>query len=176
MNIWGKIGLTALILMGSSKLFAASKALEVGMNMNVNILNPRIHKIDPDPISGGIEIRLEIELQNPTTSSMNMTQPYVQLLSNDSVISSTPVSKKIFLIDTKSQIILDTISLKLKWTDIFSQLSSARNSIPNNWNFIQKMSWIGSNYKQLISQMNLAVKYSTHANGIFYSDTIKINL
>ena len=95
MNIWGKIGLTAIALIGGSQLFAASKAKKVSDELNINLINPRIHKLDPNPFGGGIEIRTEVQLQNPTNGSMQITQPYLQILSHDSVISSTlPFSNK----------------------------------------------------------------------------------
>jgi len=175
MNIWGKIGLTAIALIGGSQLFAASKAKKVSDELNINLINPRIHKLDPNPFGGGIEIRTEVQLQNPTNGSMQITQPYLQILSHDSVISSTEVSKKQFTIKPLSQIKLDTVSFKLDWTTIISRLAALDYGVPKDLSLLKKAGWIIANYKQIVSKLNLSVKYSTHANGLFFSDTKKIS-
>ena len=175
MKILGKLLLTAGILFGSSRIYAATTALKVGSNLNVNLNKPRIHRLNPNPFGGGIEIRLEVELQNPTSGSLEITQPFIQLLSSDSIISSTVVSSKKFILKPLSKITLDTISFIITWPTILSRLSVMNSEIPNGYNLIQKVSWIISNYKQIVTKLKLAVKYSTDVNGLYYSDIQKLN-
>jgi hypothetical protein len=176
MNIWGKIGITAIALVGGSKLFAAGKAMSVGDHLNINLKNPRIHKVDANPFGGGIEIRTEVQLQNPTKGQMQITQPYLQILSGDSVMSSTKVSGKQFTIKPLSQLKLETVSFKLDWTTIMSRLVSTNYQIPKDLSLLKKVGWMIANYKQIVAQLDLAVKYSTYANGLFYSDTKNIEV
>lgn len=176
MNIWAKVGLTALALIGGSKLFAATRAKKVSDQLNVNLLNPRIHKVDPNPFGGGIELRMEVQLQNPTNGSMEITQPYMQLISSGVVLSSTKTSSKKFRLKPMSQLTLDTISFKLSWTTIISQLTAINYNMPENQSLLQKASWIVSNHRQILNQLNLAVQYKTYANGLFYTAINKINV
>lgn len=176
MNIWGKIGLTALVVAGGSQLFAATRAKKVSDNLNIKLINPRIHKLDANPFGGGIEIRTEVQLQNPTNGSLKITQPYIQILSNGSVVSATAVSNKEFTIKPLSQLNIDTVSLKIDWTTILSRLAALKYGIPKELTVLQKIAWLVTNYNQIINKLNLSMKYTTYANGLFYSEIEKIKM
>ncbi len=175
MNIWGKIGLTVLALAGGSKLFAATKAFQVSEELHIDLLNPRIHKLDPNPFGGGIEVRTEVQLQNPTNGRLQITQPYLQILSHGKVMSATNVNGKQFTLKPLSQLKLDTVSFKLEWATILTQLAAMDYGIPVEYSLIKKIGWLITNYKQIVSKLDLAVRYSLYANGLFFSDTQKIN-
>jgi len=174
MNMLLKLGLVAGAVFGVSKLFAAVKAKRVSDELNINLVNPRVHKFDPNPLTGGVEVRTEVKLQNPTKGKLNLTQPFVQILSKGTPIASSNVQNQKFTIEPLSELMLNTISLKVSWATIISQLTSVNYNFPANSNLIQKITWIISNYQSIISKMNLSIKYSTYANGLFYTSTEKI--
>ncbi len=176
MNLLGKIGLTTLALLGGSKLFAAVKAFKVSEELNINIISPRIHKLDINPFSGGMEIRADVELQNPTNGSMTISQPFVQLYSQKSILASSDISKKDFVLKPFSKVQLDTLKFNLDWSTIFKRLFTLNSNMPKQMSLAQKIQWILKNYKQVAGQLDLAIKYSTYANGLYYSDTQKIEI
>ena len=176
MHILGKIGILAIALFGGSSLLAATKAKTVSDHLNINLLNPRVHKMDANPFGGGVEIRTGVQLQNPTTGQMKITQPFLQLLSGNTVLSSTKVNGKEFTIKPLSQLNLDTVSFKLDWTTLIGNLASIDYQMPTGMNFLKKVTWLIGNYKQIISKLDLAVKYTTYANGLLFSETKEINV
>lgn len=174
MNIWGKIGILTVALLGGSKLMAATRAKKVSDEMNIKLINPRIHKISTNPLTGGVEIRTDVLLQNPTNTSLQLTQPYVQIISNGKVIASSAVNKKLLQLSPMSDMQLDTISITLDWNTLISKIASLNYNFPQNLNFIQKIGYLIKNYQTIISQLELAIRYTTYANGLFYSQTQKI--
>jgi hypothetical protein len=175
MNKVGKVVIAGLGIFGISKLFSAVQAYNVTEEMSINILNPRIIKADPNPISGGLEVGFELQLQNPTKGSLRVTQPYMQILSGKSVIAQSPVSQKEYTVKSLSELTLDTIKFKLGWLTIVSTLISKKYGIPTDLTLIQKVSWIINNYKSVVNTLDLSIRYTSYANGLFYEDIEKIN-
>ena len=174
MKVWKKIALTAVVIFGGSKIASAATAFKVSNEMSVKLFKPRVHKLDPNPLTGGLELRTEVQLQNPTKNSMKITQPFVQILSHGEVISSTAVSKKEFTLKPMSQISLSTISLKLDWMTLVNVIAFQDYGIPKEVKLLQKVSFIVKNYKTIVAKMGLAFRYSTYANGNFYTETQNI--
>lgn len=174
MNLLLKIGFAVGAIFGGSKLISAINAKNVSDEMNINIINPRIQKIDKNPLTGGIEIQTEVQLQNPTKGKLQITQPFIQILANSSPIISTKVESKQYTIQALSELTLDTISIKISWTTLFKLITSTDYGFPENFNTLDKILWFISNYKQVIEKMNLSVKYTTYANGLYYTETKNI--
>jgi hypothetical protein len=174
MSIWKKILITGVIVFGGSKLASAATAFKVSNEMTVKLLNPRVHKLDPNPLTGGLELRTEVELSNPTKGTMRITQPHIQILSHGNVISSSKVSKASFLLKPFSTVKINTISLKLDWTNIINTIAFQEYGIPTEGKFMQKVTFVLKNYKTIIDKMGLAFRYTTYANGNFYTETQNI--
>ncbi len=174
MNLAAKIGLTVAGVFGISKLVSAIQAKNVSDEMVINIINPRVHKVNTDPFNGGLEIRTEIQLQNPTKGKLQITQPHIQVLSGETVIISTKVISKLYTVQPLSQVTLDTISLKIGWGKIFSLITETNYGIPQDYTLWQKIKWFVPNYKEAVNKMNLVLKYSTYANGLYNVETEKI--
>jgi LEA14-like dessication related protein len=171
MNIYAKIGLALIAFIGGSKLLSAQRALAVGNDLNVNIINPRLGKIS----FTDMEVIVDVQLQNPTQGKLHITQPFVQLFSNETRLSSTLVSNKSFTLKPLSQTTLDPFIFKLEFTAILDQLEKLNYNIPQNYNFIKKAAWLVSNKNYLLNQMKLMVKYTTQVNGLQYSNTEHLN-
>lgn len=176
MNTIVKIGLAIGAVFGISKLIDAVKAKNVTDEMNINIVNPRVHKIDPNPLTGGLEIRTEIQLQNPTKGKLQITQPFVQILHKGSPVVSSTVQNKQYTVQPLSELMLETMSLKIGWTTIFSIIASTDYGIPADYTILNKITWFLSNYNNALAKMGLVLKYSTYANGLFYTESEKIGI
>jgi len=171
MNIYAKIGLTILAILGGSKLLSAKRALEVGNDLNVNIINPRLGKAS----FNDIEVIVDVQLQNPTQGKLHIIQPFVQLFSHNTKLASTLVSNKAFTLKPLSQTTLDPFVFKLGFTTILDQLQKLNYDIPSDYSLFKKVTWLIANKNQLLSQLKLSVKYTTQVNGLQYSDTEYIN-
>ncbi len=174
MNAVGKVFVAGIGIFGLSKLYAAVTAKTVDDELVINILNPKITNIDKNPFSGGLEIGFDIQLQNPTTGSLRVTQPYMQILSGKSAIAQTAISYKEFTLKPLSELTLDPIRFKLGWLSIISTIISKKYGIPQELTLIQKVTWIITNIKQIIKTLDLSVKYSNYANGLVHSAVEKI--
>jgi len=171
MNIYAKIGLALLAIVGSSKLLSAQRALSVGNDLNVKILSSRLGKVSLTDI----EVIIDVQLQNPTQGKLHITQPFVQLYSENTKLASTLVSNKAFSLKPLSQLRLDPFIFKLEFTTILDQLSKLNYNIPSEYNFFQRAAWLINNKNYLLNQMKLAVKYTTQVNGLQYSNTEFLN-
>lgn len=174
MNVIVKVALAAGAVFGISKLIDAVKAKNVTDEMNINIINPRVHKVDPNPLTGGLEIRTEIQLQNPTKGKLQITQPFIQVLHKGSPVVSSTVQNKQYTIQPLSELMLDTVTLKIGWTTIFSLITSTDYGLPADYTLWKKITWFVANYKTVLAKMGLVMKYSTYANGLFYTKSEKI--
>ena len=174
MNAVGKIFAAGLGIFGITKLFSAVQAFNVSEELIINIINPRVIKANPNPLSGGLEVGFELQLQNPTRGSMKVTQPYMQILSGKSVIAQSPVSQKEYSINPLSELTLDTIKFKLGWMTIINTLILKKYGIPTELTLLQKVTWIIANYKEMINTLDLSVRYTNYANGLFYANVEKI--
>jgi hypothetical protein len=174
MNAIGKVFIAGLGIFGITKLFSAVNAFNVTEELVINILNPRITKADKNPFSGGLEVGFELQLQNPTRGTLKVTQPYMQILSGKSVIAQSPVSQKEYTINPLSELTLDTIKFKLGWMTVINTLLSKKYGIPTDLTLIQKVGWIITNYKEMINILDLSVRYTNYANGLFYANVEKI--
>jgi len=174
MNMIGKVLVAGIGIFGISKLFAAVQAKTVNDELVINILNPKIIKVDANPFSGGLEIGFDVQLQNPSTGSMTVTQPYMQILSGKSAMAQTAINYKEFTLKPLSELTLDPIRFKLGWLTLISTVMSKKYGVPEDISLIQKIAWIIANFKMVIRTLDLSVKYSSYANGLFYSAIQKI--
>ncbi len=169
MNTALKIGLLAAGSFLSLKIAKVVSAAMVAMGMAIKI-NPET-KVDMQ----GVQLTTNIDISNPTDSSMILTSPFVQLFHKDENLVSNEVSSKQFEIKPFSQTRLPIV-LKLSWSQIQGLLDSININFPTTYTNLQKAMWMYDNYKLIINKLGLNVKYSTYANGISYKDsqTIKI--
>ncbi|RLD59901.1 MAG: hypothetical protein DRJ01_10670 [Bacteroidetes bacterium] len=164
-----KFGLLAAGSFLSYKIAKVVSAAMVAAGMSIDI-NPQT-KVDMQ----GVQLTTNIDITNPTDSSMELTSPFVQLFHNDENIAKNEVSKDKFEIKPFSKTRLPIV-LNLSWSQIQSLLDSINISFPTTYTNLQKALWMYDNYKLIINKLGLNVKYSTYANGISYKDsqTIKI--
>ena len=164
-----KLGLLVAGSFISYKIAKVVSAAMVAAGMSIDI-NPQT-KVDMQ----GVQLTTNIDITNPTDSSMELTSPFVQLFHNDENIASNEVSKDKFKIKPFSKNRLPIV-LNLSWGQIQDLLDSIHISFPTTYTNLQKVMWMYDNYKLIINKLGLNVKYSTYANGISYKDsqTIKI--
>ncbi len=164
-----KIGFLIVGVFASYKVSKVVSATMVAMGMVIKI------SLETKVSMQGVQLTTNIDISNPTESSMILTSPFVQLFHKGENLVSNEVSSKKFEIKpfTKTRL---PIVLNLSWQQIQGLLDSVNISFPNNYSSIQKVLWMYNNYKQIINKLGLKVNYSTYANGINHkgSQTIKI--
>ena len=57
---------------------------------------------------------------------------------------------------------------------IINTLLSKKYGLPTELSLIQKVTWIITNYKKMINTLDLSVRYTNYANGLFYANVEKI--
>ncbi len=164
-----KIGLLIVGGLVSYKITKVVSAAMVAMGMVIEV-NPDT-KVDMQ----GIQLTTNIDISNPTESSMVLTSPFVQLFHKEEKLVSNEVSSEKFEIKPFSKTRLPIV-LKLSWEQIQSLLGTVNISFPNNYSNIQKVLWMIDNYKNIINKLGLKVNYSTYANGVNYKDSQTIKL
>ena len=82
MNSLLKIGILGGIALGVYKLLGMKKISE---KVVTSLSNPRVHAID----MRGLVVRTEINVANPTRSTMNITKPVITLTTNGKYIASS---------------------------------------------------------------------------------------
>ena len=169
MNPAVKIGLLVAGGFASYKIAKVVSAAMVAMGMVIDIIPET--KVDMQ----GIRFLTNIDITNPTDSSMTFTSPFVQLLHQGIKLTNNEVSSQQFEIKPLSKTRLP-INLQLSWEQIQSLLDTVNIKFPNGYSNLQQMMWMYNNYTQLINKLGLEVNYSTYANGILYKDTEKIKL
>lgn len=156
-------GVIGLSLVGAG-IYGLTKLLgmkNISEKVVTNLVNPRIHKID----GTGLYFRTEIEINNPTKSSMKITKPVVYLTTKESPLTTSQSEDKTFEIKALQKTNIDTIELHLTWT----QLLPFGLSIVKNFSKILSAMKNGST-SELSTALGipLEMKYSLYANGIFY--------
>ena len=164
-----KIG---LLLAGAYASYKVTKMVSAGM-----VAMGMIIKITPETEVDiqGLTLITNIDISNPTDSSMILSSPLVQLFHKGENIASNEVSNKEFHIKAFSKTRLPIV-LKLSWEQIKDLLISINFSFPESYSNFKKILWIYRNYAQLINKLGLVVKYSTYANGINYKDSQTIEI
>ncbi len=170
-----KVGATAvagiLLFFGIKYLYTAWQTSAAVEKINIKISKARIHKVSLD----GIEMRANVQVQNPTNTKVTFIQPFVRLLAKGSTIASSDVSDKSFELNPMSQVDLQEISIKLQLLTLLSFLIQVNFQFPATADsLIKKVIYIGSQIKTIAKSSNLQLSYSTVANGFTYESTEKV--
>jgi len=123
----------------------------------------------------GVQLTTNIDISNPTDSSMILTSPFVQLFHKDENLVSNDVSNKKFEIKPFTKTRLPVV-LKLSWQQIQELLSTININFPSSYTNFQKIMWMYNNYKLIINKLGLVANYSTYANGVNVKGTQKIKI
>ncbi|OYU93874.1 MAG: hypothetical protein CFE21_18760 [Bacteroidetes bacterium B1(2017)] len=137
------------------------RAQNVSDNSTFKLANPRIHDVN----LGGISIRTEIAVNNPTKDSLNMTKPVVSLWSNGKVLTQSVAENKTIQIMPLSVSSIDTIELVLPWTALSKVVGSIITQIPALISAFKT-----KKLSTVLASLNLPLEmsFSTYVNGIFH--------
>ncbi len=172
MNTVGKVIIAGISIFGLAKLFQLYKMNQTSDALIININNTMIHSVDLT----GITVKTNVTLVNPTKNSLNITQPFIEILSDNSPIINSNIQNKLYVIKPQSEITLDTITLKIGILTLLGLLSNLKISFPPNYTLAQKTSWLVTNYKSFVQKLNLKLKYSTYANGLYHQEIQQIGI
>ena len=165
MNTIFKIGILGGLAFGFYKLLGMKR---VSDKMVTSLSNPRIHKIDLK----GMAVRTEINVSNPTKTSIRITKPVVTLTTKGKYITSTTPENKEITINPLTDTKIDTIEIVVPWTILAGYIVGIFGKIPQILAAFKAkdMAAIG----QALS-IPLEMKYSLYANGLSYeSEPTKI--
>lgn len=169
MNKLAKIGLATLGLVLLFKGAKASSAIMVAQGMAIRII-PEIKVIE-----GGLQITANLNISNPTDSSMVLTSPFVQLLHRGNLLSKNMASGNQIEIQPFSENNIP-IKLKLTWEQMNNLLDKVNIKYPASYSNLQRLTWLYDNYKEVLNALGLNIQYSTYANGFKYQDRLRLNL
>ncbi len=164
-----KIGFLVITGFVSYKAAKLVSAAMVALGMSIEIIPET--KVDME----GVQLTTNIDISNPTDSSMILTSPFVQLFHRDKNLVSNDVSNKKFEIKPFTKTRLPVV-LKLSWQQILELLDTINIIFPSSYTNIQKVLWMYNNYKLIINKLGLVVNYSTYTGGVNYKDSKKIKI
>jgi len=165
MNNIFKVGIVGGLLFGVYKLFQMKN---VSDKVVTSLHNPRIHTVD----LRGLVLRTEINVDNPTNGSVNITKPVITLLSKGKYITSTRPEDKNITIKPLTTSQIDTIEIVLPWTILAAYVVGLIGKVPKLIAAFKAKDLTAFGEALAIP---LEMKYTLYANGLFYeSDAEKI--
>lgn len=165
MNNFLKIGIVGGLAYGIYKFLGLRKVSE---KVVTSLSKPRIHTVD----LRGLVIRTEINVANPTKTSVKITKPVITLTTKGKYITSTSPENKEIIIKPLATSQIDTIELIIPWTILAGYIVGIIGKIPQIIAAFKSkdMSAVGT-----ALSIPLEIKYSLYANGLSYeSESEKI--
>jgi len=153
-----KIGILSVIALGTYKLLGMKKISE---KVVTSLSNPRVHAID----MRGLVVRTEINVANPTRSTMNITKPVITLTTNGKYIASSRPENKVFKILPLAETKIDTIEVAVPWTILVGYVGGLLAKIPQ---IIAAFKTKDMNAVGEALSIPLEMQYSLYANGLSY--------
>jgi hypothetical protein len=165
MNKWVGIALGASAVYGIVRLL---KVQNVSEQTNVLLVNPRVHSIN----LGGLTLRTEVAINNPSRFTVNITKPVVSVKSNNKLLSQSNAESKIIAIKPLGVTKIDTIELQVNWRALSGLVSNVVTKIPGLITAFKT-----GNKKNLATQLGVPIEmsFTSYVNGLFYqSEPTKI--
>jgi|GEM_PF-2196878 len=111
MNKW--VGIT----LGAATAYGIVRYLQmqnVSDKTNITLVEPRIHDIN----LAGLYIRTEVQVNNQTINSVQITKPVVSLKSKGVLLSQSNAENKLIFIKPLGITTIDTIELRIGWLSL----------------------------------------------------------
>ncbi len=165
MNKWVGIALGATAFYGIVRLL---KVQNVSEQTNVALVNPRVHSIN----LGGLTLRTEVAINNPSRFTVNITKPVVSVKSNSKLLSQSNAESKVITIKPLGVTKIDTIELQVNWMALSGLVSNIVTKIPGLITAFKT-----GNKKNLVTQLGVPIEmsFTSYVNGLFYqSEPTKI--
>ena len=157
MNQWLTLGVVGGALVLGFKLFQAQR---VGSKSVVRALTPRIHEASAQ----GLVIRMELAVDNPTSTSVRVSQPVVTLTTQGRFLASSPPSSRTYAIRPLAQTELDTIEIVIPWMALSGYVTSVISRIPQ---LLEEHRATGQLSFQALA-VPLEYRYSLYVGDFFY--------
>jgi hypothetical protein len=160
-----KLGIVGGLVYGIYTLIGLKR---VSDNVVTSLSKPRIHTID----MRGLVIRTEIDVSNPTKTSVKITKPVITLTTKGKYITSSHPENKEITIKPLADTQIDTIELIVPWTILAGYIIGIIGKIPLILAAFKTkdMTAVGT-----ALSIPLEMKYSLYANGLSYqSESEKI--
>lgn len=102
-----------ILLLGGSALYV-SKLKNIGKNLSITILNVQSFKI----VAGAIQVGVNIALDNPTGTSINIRQPNIKIYYDDKEAGNSLPSDKEVEIKKNDRTALNTIFIQIPFSNM----------------------------------------------------------
>ena len=158
MNNLIKIGIVGGLAFGAYQLFSMKRVSE---KIVASLSKPRIHKVD----LRGLIIRPEINIDNPTKSSVRITKPVITLTSKGKYITSSHPENKEITIKPLATSQIDTIELVVPWTILAGYIIGIIGKIPK---ILAAFKAKDITAFGTALEIPMEMKYSLYANGMSY--------
>jgi hypothetical protein len=116
MPSWGKIFLGTTIGAGIAGAVAYAMRLKRMGTQLESVASAKIHSIKLD----GITIRIDVQMKNPTASSVKLKFPFVKILFKDKVIGSSKVINKDITIPAYGEAKIEGVMITMPLTGLAS--------------------------------------------------------
>jgi hypothetical protein len=158
MNNIFKIGIVGGLAFGIYKLIGLNRVSE---KVVTSLSKPRIHTVD----MRGLVIRTEINVSNPTKTSVKITKPVITLTTKGKYITSTTPENKDITIKPLANTQIDTIEIIVPWTILAGYIIGILGKIPQIIAAFKTkdMTAVGT-----ALSIPMEMKYSLYANGLSY--------
>jgi len=142
-------------------LYELYQMKNVSEKVVTSLSNPRIHTVD----LRGLVLRTEINIDNPTKSSVKITKPVITLTSKGKYVSSTHPEDKTITIEPLATSQIDTIEIVIPWTILVGYVVGIITKVP-----AIIAAFKSKDLKSLGEAIGipLEMKYSLYANEIYY--------
>jgi hypothetical protein len=156
-----RIGIVGGIAYGIYWLFGLKRASD---EIVTRLSNPRIHTVD----MRGIVIRTEVNVSNPTKTTVKITKPVVTLTTKGKYITSTNPENKEIAIRPLATSMIDTIELVIPWTILAGYVVNIIGKVPQIIAAFKAKDMTGI---AAALSIPLEMKYSLYADGLAFEST-----
>ena len=158
MNKW--VGIT----LGAAAAYGIVRFLQmqnVSDQTNITLVEPRIHDVN----LAGLYVRTEVQVNNPSRNSVQITKPVVSLKSKGVLLSQSNAENKLIFIKPLGITKIDTIELRIGWMSLARIVTNIVSKVPA----VIKAFKTGNN-KELSQKLGIPIdmSFSTYVNGLFY--------
>lgn len=151
-NLW-VIGITGILLFLGFKAFGLK---QFNVYSVVRTLNTRIAKVT----LAGLSLATDIAIDNPTSTSLNVSKPVVTITTGGKYAASSVPSRETFTIAPHTRSSIGTIEIEIPWTSLTPYIADLISRIP---------SLIGkSNQSPAALDLPMEYYYTVYVNDLFY--------
>lgn len=158
------------VLIGAGLLLLANTVIglvRLKNNVSLGVAKPVLI-----PDVGGLGIKCNAVITNPTKDSIIITQPYVKILASGIELSSVQFSASTLNITPQSNISVPITLDKISWLQIAQLLNTFSKNADGTDRYdlsnpLQTAAYLLLNYQTELKKLNIEIEYSFYAMNVF---------